>query len=70
MEQYKKYFKKYEKYVINKDWSSSHEYQDKIYKKLVVDIVNDKLSLDEIKLIANKINKKIINGPPTTIWYT
>lgn len=60
---------KYKKYVIDEDWTTAHECQDKIYKKLVLDIVNNKLTFDEIKLIANKINKKIINGPPVTIWY-
>jgi hypothetical protein len=69
MKKYNKYFKNYKKAVIEEDWTTSHECQDEIYKKLVLDIVKNKLTFDEIKLIANQINKKIINGPPVTIWY-
>jgi hypothetical protein len=53
MEKYKKYFKKYKKHVIDEDWTTAHECQDKIYKKLVLDIVNNKLTFDEINCKSN-----------------
>lgn len=59
---YKKLFNEFYIYEIQKkDMESSHEIQDKIYRRFIKDISSGKLkSLSSIKTIANIINKKVI----------
>lgn len=70
MKKYEKYFKKYNKDVINDDGECAHRTRDKICEKFILDISRNKLSTDEIKIIAIEIDKKIINGSPINMWYS
>lgn len=65
-----KLFKSYEslinKLIITDDSSdneAAHIIQDKLYRKFIRDIVNNKFnSIDDIKNIANELNKKVVKN--------
>lgn len=69
MKKYEKYFNKYKEQCVDNDNINGHETQDKICKKFILDIARNKLSVDEIKLIALKIEKITFNGPKLELWY-
>lgn len=48
----------------------AHIVQDKLYRKFIRDIVNNKFSnMDELKLIANNMNKFVVKND-TGRWYS
>jgi hypothetical protein len=60
---YKLLFDKLEKLHQENDNEVSHILQDKIYRKFIKDISNDKFtSLKDIKKIGNIINKKVVKN--------
>lgn len=67
MSKYNSLFIKLDK--VKDDNEMSHIIQDKIYRKFIKDIVDNKLNtLADIKIIANEINKKVVKKDKD-IWY-
>jgi hypothetical protein len=64
--QYSKLFDKLEK--LKNDNESAHILQDKIYRKFIKDIVNDKISPKDIKPLALNINKYVVKKDVRR-WY-
>lgn len=54
---------------VKVDNEMSHFIQDKIYRKFIRDIVNNKLNtLADIKIIADAVNKKVVKKDKNS-WY-
>lgn len=54
----------------NGDNEAAHIVQDKLYRKFIRDIVNNRFSnMDELKLIANNMNKFVVKND-TGRWYS
>ena len=52
------------------DNEQAHMFQDKLYRKFIRDIVNNRFSnMDELKLIANNMNKFVVKND-TGRWYS
>ena len=67
MSKYNSLFIKLDK--VKDDNEMSHIIQDKIYRKFIKDIVDNKLNtLADIKMIANEINKKVVKKDKDR-WY-
>lgn len=64
---YIKHIKEFDK--NKKDNESAHIIQDKIYKRFINDIVNNRLNQNEIKVLAKIIKKKIIKYDVNR-WYS
>ena len=61
LEKYNLLFIKFKKLIEKDDNETSHILQDKIYRKFIKDICNNNFStLNEIKIVANDINKNVI----------
>lgn len=67
MKNYNKLFDEFKSY--NDDNEKQHIIQDKIYKKFVKDIAQNKLSSSDIKLLAKTINSKIVKYDKNR-WYS
>jgi hypothetical protein len=69
-EKYNLLFIKLEKLNNKDDITESHILEDKIYSKFIKDICNKKFtSLEDIKKIANNINKYIVKNNKKIRWY-
>ena len=67
MSKYNSLFIKLDK--VKDDNEMSHIIQDKIYRKFIKDIVDNKLNtLVDMKMIANEINKKVVKKDKDR-WY-
>ena len=66
---YNPLFIKLKKLIEKDDNELSHVLQDKIYRKFIKDICNNNFStLNEIKIVANDINKNVIKYDKNR-WY-
>lgn len=56
--------------VLNKDddTEEAHMLQDKIYRKFIRDIVNNKIKTAEVKQFAKDMNKYVVKGDKGR-WY-
>ena len=69
MKKYNLLFIKLEKLNKDNDNESSHILQDKIYRKFIKDICNNKFkTLDDIKKVANYMNKIVVKNDIDR-WY-
>jgi ribosomal protein S25 len=68
---YNQKIKKMKKYDQENDPESAHEVQDEIYEKIIKDIVKNKFTdIDQVKEIAEIINKNIVSKQPKLErWY-
>ena len=66
--QYNKLFNKLNILHKDSDKEKVHMLQDKIYRKFIRDIVNGKIKTNEIKIIANDMNKYVVKKD-TGMWY-
>jgi hypothetical protein len=68
-QKYEKLFKKLDSLNEKDDNESSHILQDKIYRKFIKDICNNKLTTSEdIKKMANKMYKNVVKNDKDR-WY-
>ena len=69
LKKYNLLFIKLEKLNKDNDNESSHILQDKIYRKFIKDICNNKFkTLDDIKKVANYMNKIVVKNDIDR-WY-
>jgi hypothetical protein len=69
LKKYNLLFIKLEKLNKDNDNESSHILQDKIYRKFIKDICNNKFkTLDDIKKVANYMNKNVVKNDINR-WY-
>ena len=69
LEKYNLLFIKLEKLNKDNDNESSHILQDKIYRKFIKDICNNKFkTLDDIIKVANYMNKNVVKNDINR-WY-
>lgn len=67
---YSTLFDKLKKADDNGDNEAAHIIQDKLYRKFIRDIINDKLNdIDEIRLVANNMNKFVVKKDIKR-WYS
>lgn len=66
-----KYIRKIKKYteIDLDDGELKHIAHDKILRSFIIDIVNNKLTNNEIRLISKEINNKIINDKDVKVFY-
>lgn len=66
-----KYIRKIKKYteIDLDDVELKHIAHDKILRSFIIDIVNNKLTNNEIRLISKEINNKIINDKDVKVFY-
>lgn len=70
IKKYNLLFIKLEKLNQDNDNESSHILQDKIYRKFIKDICNNKFkTLDDIKKVANNMNKNVVKNDINR-WYS
>lgn len=62
-------FKQIEKHDLNNDNEAAHEVQDRIYRKFIKDIVNNKFkNMTELKKVANEMNNNVVKKDKGR-WY-
>ena len=66
--QYQKLFNKLSLLNKDDDTEEAHMFQDKIYRKFIRDIVNNKIKTAEVKSFAKDMNKYVVKGDKGR-WY-
>ena len=65
----KKYNKLILKFSNNTDNEEQHIMQDNIYRKFIKDVKSNKYTYEEIKVVADIINKKVVKYDKNR-WYS
>lgn len=66
--QYQKMYNEMAKYDSVGDYQFAHGVQDNIYRKFIIDIVNNNIKLEEVISFANDINEYVIKQAEIR-WY-